>query len=99
MAVTGTYNIEIETPMGTLPGKLVLKSDGGSLNGTFSAAMGEQSLRDGTVTGEDFTFSVTMDTPMGPMKLDIKGTVSGDNVSGQVQAGSFGSSPFKGTRA
>ena len=99
MAVDGTYNIEVETPMGTRPSKLTLKSNGGSLSGTHSSEMGEQSFQDGTVNGDEFAFSVTMSSPMGEMKLDFRGTVSGDTVSGQVQAGAFGSSPFKGTLA
>jgi hypothetical protein len=36
---------------------------------------------------------------MGEMKLDYKGTVTGDEISGQVQLGSFGSATFKGTRS
>jgi hypothetical protein len=35
---------------------------------------------------------------MGQMKLDFKGTVSGDEISGEVQLGSFGSANFKGPR-
>jgi len=98
MAVTGTYNIQIETPMGTMPGKLVLLSDGGSLSGSISAEMGEQPFQGGTVSGEGFTFSTTIDTPMGAMKLDFTGTVNGDTISGQVQT-SFGAIAYKGTRA
>ena len=98
MAVTGTYNIQIETPMGTMPGKLTLQSDGGSLSGSMSADIGEQSFQGGTVSGEGFTFSVTVNTPMGAMKLDFTGTVSGDAISGQVQT-SFGAIAYKGTRA
>jgi hypothetical protein len=40
-----------------------------------------------------------MSSPMGEMKLEFKGTVIGDKISGQVQMGSFGSSDFQGTRA
>ena len=99
MAVDGTYNIENDTPMGKQPGKLVLQSDGGSLSGTLSGQMGEQPFQNGSVNGDDFVFSVKISGPMGEMQLEFKGTVSGDAISGQVQAGSFGSSPFTGTRA
>jgi len=37
--------------------------------------------------------------PMGDMKLDFKGSVNADEISGQVQLGSFGSADFKGTKA
>ncbi len=99
MAVDGTYNIAIDTPMGSRPGKLLLKTDGSSLSGTYTAEGSENTLKDGTVSGEDFTFSTQVSTPMGQIILVIKGTVSGDSISGQVQAGDFGSFPFKGNRA
>lgn len=99
MAVDGTYNIEMETPMGTRPGKLTLKTDGNSLSGTFSGAQGEQSFTGGTVDGDAVAWSTVMSGAMGEVKLDFKGTVSGDEISGQVQLGSFGSATFKGTRA
>jgi hypothetical protein len=39
-----------------------------------------------------------MSGPMGDMQLDYTGQVSGDNISGSVKAGDFGSSPFTGKR-
>jgi len=99
MAVDGTYNINLETPMGKRTGKLTLKTDGGSLSGTFAAEGGENTFAGGTVSGEEIAFMVEVSTPMGQIKLDFKGTVSGDAISGQVQAGEFGSFPFNGTRA
>jgi len=99
MAVDGTYNIQIDTPMGAQAGKLTLKTDGNSLSGSVASSMGEQSFDGGTVTGEEFIWSVQVSGPMGQMKLDFKGSVSGDEISGQVELGSFGSATFKGTRA
>ena len=34
-----------------------------------------------------------------PMTLEFTGTVAGDTLNGNVKAGSFGSFPFKGSRA
>jgi hypothetical protein len=99
MAVDGNYNIDIETPMGKQSAKLTLNSDGDSLSGTLSGSAGEQTLSNGSVTGDDFSFSVTINGPTGEMQLNFKGTVSGDDVSGEVQLGSFGTASFKGTRA
>ncbi len=99
MAVDGTYNIEIDSQMGKRSVKLMLKTDGNTLSGSHTGERGEQTFEGGTVDGDDVAWSVQMTGPMGQMQLDFKGTVSGDEISGQVQAGSFGSSPFKGTRA
>jgi len=99
MAVDGTYNIQLNTPMGTQTGKLTLKSDGKSLSGSVVSAMGEQAFSGGTVTGDEFAWSMQVSSPMGAMKLDFKGSVSANEISGQVQLGSFGSADFKGSRA
>ena len=98
MAVDGTYNIDTESPMGKQSGKLTLKTDGSSLSGSISGAQGEQAFEGGTVSGDNVEWSVQINGPMGQMKLDFKGAVSGDEISGQVQLGSFGSATFKGTR-
>ncbi|MBN2239540.1 MAG: hypothetical protein JW712_07185 [Dehalococcoidales bacterium] len=99
MAVDGIYNIEVQSPMGTQPSTLTLKSDGGTLSGTMSGQMGVQSFEDGTVNRDDFSYSVKIQSPMGEVQLTFTGTVDGDAVSGQAQAGSFGAFPFKGTRS
>ena len=100
MAVDGTYNIEVQTQMGNQAGKLTLESDGDSLSGSFYSQMaGEQKFSGGTVTGDEATWSISVNSPMGQMKLDFKVTVTGDDISGQVQLGSFGTGNIKGKRA
>jgi len=99
MAVDGTYNIEIETPMGNRPSQLTLECEGNSLTGYHSDEMGTQTFEGGTVNGNDFSFSLVMTSPIGDLNLTFTGTVVGDAVSGQVQAGTVGAFPFKGTRA
>ena len=99
MAIDGTYNIQINTPMGAQTGKLTLKTDGNSISGSMASDMGEQAFSGGTVSGDEFEWSIQVSGPMGDMKLDFKGSVNADEISGQVQLGSFGSADFKGTRA
>ena len=99
MAVDGTYNIQINTPMGAQTGKLSLKTDGNSLSGSIATSMGEQSFDSGTISGDELAWSIQLSGPMGQITLDFKGSVSGDDISGRVQLGSFGTADFKGTRA
>ena len=100
MAVDGTYNIELETPMGNRPGTLTLKADGDSLSGSFDGGMGgAQSFSGGTVSGDDVAWKISVSGQMGQMELAFKGKVTGDEISGQVQLGSYGSANFKGKRA
>ena len=98
MTVDGTYKIEIDTPMGKQEATLTLKTEGAKLSGTTDSMLGKADFSGGTVTGDTFAFSMEISSPMGSMKLDYTGQVSGDDVSGSIKAGDFGSSPFSGKR-
>ncbi len=99
MGIDGRYDIELATTMGTEPMTLTLKTDGDSLSGTMDGHFGQQSFSGGTVSGNDVSWSVDLQSPMGEMELNVNGTVNGDEISGQVQLGSFRPSIFKGTRS
>jgi hypothetical protein len=98
MAVDGTYNIEIDTPMGKQSSKLTLKTSGGALSGSMDSPFGTLEFSDGTVSGDQVAWNMEVSGPMGNIKLEYTGKVAGDDISGEVKAGGFGSSPFKGTR-
>jgi hypothetical protein len=98
MAVDGTYDITLGTPMGDRPGKLVLTTDGAGLSGSFEGPQGNQAFDGGTVDGDDVAWRATVSGQMGEMKIDFAGKIDGDEIGGTVQFGSFGSGRFKGTR-
>ncbi len=97
MAVDGTYNITVSTPMGAQQGKLTLKTEGNSLSGTNESAMGTSTLMNGKVSDNEVQWDEMAKTPMGEIKISFKGTVEGDKISGQVTT-PFGPAPFEGTR-
>jgi hypothetical protein len=99
MAVDGTYNITMNTPMGARPATLTLATDGPALSGAFSSERGEQKLDSGEVSGDDVKFSMMFAGAMGDMKLDFAGKVDGDSIGGSVQFGAFGSGTWEGKRA
>ncbi len=99
MAVDGTYNVQWSSAMGTMPGTITLKADGNSLSGSISGDQGTYQFEGGRVTGDEFEWSMQVNAPqVGDLKVDVKGTVSGDGISGEAQFGGFGSGAFKGTR-
>ena len=97
-SVDGTWNTTVNTPMGQQKGSLVVKSDGDTFTGTLSGQQGTLEITDGKVNGNQLTFSAQISQPM-PMKLEFSAEVNGDELSGTVQLGSFGSAPLSGTRA
>jgi hypothetical protein len=98
MAVDGTWNITMSTPMGERNATLSLKSAGGALTGTQAAEGNSAEIFDGTAAGDDLAWKVSITNPM-PLTLAFTGKVSGDSISGEMGIGPMGSFPFTGTRA
>jgi hypothetical protein len=98
MAVDGSWNISIDTPMGTRQASLDLKADGAALTGTQSADGQSGPIQDGSVEGNKVSWKVDITNPM-PLTLTFTGTVDGDKISGDADTGTFGSFPFSGSRA
>ena len=95
--VDGSWDCTVKSPLGEQKLTLTVNSDGGSFTGTASGAMGSSDVT-GTVEGNTIKWQQQMTVPM-PMTLDCTATVDGDGISGQVQAGSFGSFPLSGSRS
>lgn len=98
MAVDGTWNVSVQSPMGEQKATLTLKNDGGALSGTAKAAAGQMDIANGKVEGDKATWSMTIQQPF-PMTLDYDVIVAGDEMRGMVKAGAFGSFPMTGQRA
>src|ERR1700722_9039662 len=98
MAVDGNWNIVMSTPMGDRNATLTLKNSGGALTGTQAAEGNSIEIFDGTTTGDDVAWKVSITNPM-PLTLEFTGKVAGDSISGEMGIGPMGSFSFRGTRA
>ena len=98
MAVDGTWNLKLQTPMGERPVTVRLAAAGGSLTGAMVGATGEQAIFDASTDGTAVTWSVMFTGAMGEMKLDFAGAVNADSLAGTVQFGAFGSGTFAGSK-
>ncbi|MDE0350102.1 MAG: hypothetical protein OXM56_10410 [Gammaproteobacteria bacterium] len=94
----GVWNTTMNTPMGAQKATLTLATDGGSLTGSMSGPQGSIDLKDGTVDGDSVAWKADITQPMA-MTLEFSATISGDEISGNVQLGAFGTASFSGTRA
>jgi hypothetical protein len=97
MAVDGSYNITVHTPIGDQKSKVTFKTEGKALSGTSENPMAGVAAFTGTVNGNEVQWTENITTPMGPLKIDFKGTVDGDKISGQAVS-MFGPAPFDGAR-
>jgi hypothetical protein len=99
MSVAGTYEFSVDTPMGTQSGTMTVVPDasGTTFTGTIEGSLGHIEVDDGAIVGDTLTWSMRMSSPM-PMGLDCEAVVSGDDVSGTVRAGIFGSMALTGRK-
>ncbi len=95
--VNGIWDCVTASPMGEQKTALTVNSTGTAFTGEISGAMGAMPITDGTVDGDTIGWAMEVKMPF-PMRLDCKGTISGDTLDGSVTAGAFGSFPMKGTR-
>jgi hypothetical protein len=98
MAADGTWNLTMQTPMGERTSKLTLSTAGGSLTGQQEAEGNTTDIAEGTVSGNEVSWKVSITNPM-PLTLTFSGTVDGNSLNGSADTGMFGSFPFQGTRA
>jgi hypothetical protein len=70
---------------------------GAVLTGTLQTQFGTTPIRDGKVTAEGFTFSGTVEFAGTQMEIVVKGTVTGNQISGTIDSPQ-GTVPFSGTR-
>jgi hypothetical protein len=97
MSADGTWNLTMQTPMGERRSTLTLSTAGGTLTGKQEAEGNTTDIAEGTVSGNDVSWKVSITNPM-PLTLTFNGTVDGDKLSGTADTGMFGSFPFEGIR-
>ena len=98
-SVDGTWSVTVSSPRGTQNGTLELSSNGTSLRGVWDGPRGRREFSGGRVEQGDVSWEVEMTGPRGTMSLAFTGTLTGDQISGRVQFGSFGQGSFTATRA
>jgi len=98
MAVDGTWNISIETPIGTRQATLNVAAAGSELTGTQAADGNSTSITDGKVDGNKVSWKVAITNPM-PMTLEFTVKVDGDKMTGKCKLGTFGIADLAGERA
>ena len=98
MSYTGNWKIIINSPMGNQESTLSLSEAADKLTGRQSSMFGSGDIQNGAVDGRKATWSIEMTSPIA-ITLKFSAQVDGDAISGTVNAGAFGDSPFEGFRA
>lgn len=95
--VTGTWELNVESPMGSRASDAIFTQSGETLAGKMVSPRGETPLT-GTLKGEAIAFGINVNVQGQNLQIDYAGTVTGDTMSGTVVFGSFGDGKFTGKR-
>ena len=91
--MTGTWNLEVDSPSGKGNPSFQLKQTGDKLSGTYKGAFGESPV-EGTVKGN--TFEINFESA--GIKIKYNGEVDGDKIKGTLDMGSYGKGTFTGKK-
>ena len=97
MSFDGTYNVTVQTPMGTQKGKLTIRTLGETFSGSLETKSGESQFAGGTITGDLLQFQAETKTPLGPFQVDYRITMDGDGFSGEAST-PMGAAPMEGKK-
>ncbi len=95
--VGGNYSINISVPGQPLSGTLALTQQGGIVTGSLQTQLGTSPVKDGKVTADGFSFAATVEFGGSTIEIFVKGSVTGNQVSGTIDSPQ-GTVPFTGTR-
>lgn len=95
--IDGTWDLSLKSPMGEQKSVMRAQAEGDAFTGTVEANGQSIEAQNGQVTGDGATWTVRLTSPM-PISLDAKVTIDGDEMTGTMTAGAFGSFPLIGKR-
>ena len=98
MAIDGTWNCAMDTPLGERKIILTLAANGSNLTGTVGNGSESTAIQDGRADGDNASWKADISSPIS-MTLEFAVTVTGNDITGSVKLGMFGNAPLRGTRA
>jgi hypothetical protein len=101
--ISGKWTASISTGIGEMNYTFDFKVVGEKLTGKAVMSMGgnssESALTEGSVKGDDISFVETLKVQGQELRCEYKGKISGDEIRGSRQVGSYGNEEFVAKRA
>jgi hypothetical protein len=101
--ITGKWTTSIQTGIGVMNYTFEFKVEGERLTGKAIMSMeggsSESAITEGTVKGDQISFVETLKVQGQELRSEYKGKVSGDEIHGSREVGSYGTEEFVAKRA
>ena len=96
----GTWAYTIESPQGGA-GNIILAKENDQYTGTISTNRSPDPipLKDVKLVGNELSFGYEVSFGGNSMTVNVKGTINGDDLNGNISIGQFGTFPINGKRA
>jgi hypothetical protein len=95
--IDGLWDVEIEYEVGAARHKLFLTVSGNQISGTHQGWAYQGDLK-GHIGGDQVKFRSTLPADGNTLNYTFSGTVSGSNMTGEVQIGEYGRARWRATR-
>jgi L-seryl-tRNA(Ser) seleniumtransferase len=95
--IAGVWDVDVEYEVGAARHKLFLAVTGNQVAGTHQGWAYEGDLK-GQIDGEKVKFRSTLPADGNTLSYSFSGTVSGSNMSGEVQIGEYGRARWRAAR-
>jgi hypothetical protein len=95
--LAGEWTLSIETPRGLQHPTLVITRDGDNYTGIYNSMRGPLEIDAISRDGDKFAFPLVITVPIGDIEVNYRGTIAGDDMTGQVE-NPRGTVPFTGKR-
>ena len=93
--VAGVWELTLQgTPQGDMTSDATFVQEADKIKFNMAGPGGFEMAGEGTVKGQDLEWTVLINTPQGDFSLTYKAKVDGETITGECQAGDFGSFPF-----
>jgi hypothetical protein len=100
--ISGKWSTVIKTPIGDMNYTFDFKAEGEKLTGKAVMSMGsdssESALTEGAIKGDEISFVEMLKYQGQELRCEYKAKISGDEIRGSRQVGSFGSEEFVAKR-
>ncbi len=101
--ISGKWIAAIQTGIGEMNYTFEFKVEGEKLTGKAVMSMGgnssESALTEGSVKGDEISFVETLKVQGQELRVEYTGKISGDEIRGARQVGSYGTEDFVAKRA
>jgi hypothetical protein len=92
--IGGVWEVTMQTPQSDMTADATFVQEGDKFKFTMPGPQGMEMAGEGTIKGNELEWAVVISGGMGEFTLTYKAKVEGDAMTGEVQAGDYGSFPF-----